>query len=381
LQRKKQVLSKEVRAKESIADKLKIGLQSAWYKRGLLSFLASRLLWPLSQVYRFLAFSNRKLYETGVFKVNKVSVPVIVVGNIVAGGGGKTPTVIALAQHLQAQDIRVGVISRGYGRTSTECLEVKKVSKMIDVGDEPASIVMALNSNAVSASASVSLSVPVFVAKSRFEAASNLLKTYPATQVIVCDDGLQHHALQHDIAITVFDDRGLGNGLLLPAGPLRESRVKTTHSLVLHTGNQVAKLPDVLAPQFTARRALASYALTSDGGKIDFEALKGQTNLIALAGIANPNAFFEMLRGAGLNLVETIALPDHFAFNYDFDSALGSKYNGYILICTVKDALKLWQMHPAALAVPLDFAPEPAFFAVFDAMLKPLLNTHSLSST
>lgn len=356
-------------------------LQSAWYKRGLLSFLISILLWPLSQVYKFLAFSHRKLYQTGILKANKVSVPVIVVGNIVVGGGGKTPTVIALAQHLQAQDIRVGVISRGYGRTSTECLEVKNDSKMTDVGDEPASIVMALNSNAVPAPASIPasipvsapVSVPVFVAKSRFEAASNLLKTYPATQVIVCDDGLQHHALQNDIAITVFDDRGLGNGLLLPAGPLRESRVKTTHSLVLHTGNQAAKLPDVLAPQFTARRALASYALTSDGGKIDFEALKGQANLIALAGIANPAAFFDMLRGAGLNLLETVALPDHYAFNYDFNSALGSKYAGYTLICTVKDAVKLWQTHPTALAVPLEFEPEAAFFEAFDALLKPLL--------
>ena len=200
--------------KETIGDKLKIGLQSAWYKHGLLSFLVSTLLWPLSQVYKFLAFTHRKLYQFGILKVHKVSVPVVVVGNIVAGGGGKTPTVIALVQHLQAQGIQVGVISRGYGRTSTECLEVKKDSKISDVGDEPASILIAC-------------SAPVFVANSRFEAASALLKTYPSTQVIISDDGLQHHALQHDIAITVFDDRGLGNGLLLPAGPLRESAVKT----------------------------------------------------------------------------------------------------------------------------------------------------------
>ena len=353
-------------------NKIKILCQTAWYKRGLLSFLISSLLWPLSQVYKFLAFTHRKLYQTGIFKANKVRVPVVVVGNIVAGGGGKTPTVIALVQHLQAQDVKVGVISRGYGRASTECLEVKQGSKISDVGDEPAGILIALNSDAVSAP----VSAPVFVAKSRFEAASALLKTYPATQVIVSDDGLQHHALRHDIAVTVFDDRGLGNGLLLPAGPLRELSVKTHNSLVLHTGNQAAKLTNIAAPQFTARRALASYALTSDGRKIDFEALKGQTNLIALAGIANPNAFFEMLRGQGLSLVKTISLPDHYAFNYDLNSTLGSKYNGYTLICTVKDAVKLWQMHPAALAVPLDFSPEPAFFAAFDAILKSLTSLH-----
>ncbi len=346
-----------MQSNESIANKLKIGLQSAWYKRGLLSFLVSILLWPLSQVYKFLAFTHRKLYQFGILKVNKVSVPVVVVGNIVAGGGGKTPTVIALVQHLQAQSILAGVISRGYGRTSNECLEVKKDSKISDVGDEPAGVLIAC-------------SAIIFVANSRFEAASALLKAYPATQVIISDDGLQHHALQHDIAITVFDDRGLGNGLLLPAGPLRESSVKTINSLVLHTGNQAVKIASTTAPQFTARRALASYALKSDGSKVNLSDLKPSTKLLALAGIANPEAFFDMLRGAGLNLAKTAPLPDH----YLFDSTLGNEYAGYTLICTVKDAVKLWQIHPEALAIPLEFEPEAAFFVAFDALLKPLLS-------
>jgi tetraacyldisaccharide 4'-kinase len=364
LQRKKQVANKKVRDNESIADKLTIGLQSAWYRRGLLSFLISVLLWLLSQVYKVLAFTHRKLYQTGIFQVNKVSVPVVVIGNIVAGGGGKTPTVIALAQHLQAQGIQVGVISRGYGRTSTECQEVKKDSKISEVGDEPASVLLAFNAI-------------IFVANSRFEAASALLKSYPATQVILSDDGLQHHALQHDIAVTVFDDRGLGNGLLLPAGPLRESTVKATNSLVLHTGNQAAKLPNILAPQFTARRALASYALKADGSRVNLSDLKENNKLLALAGIANPEAFFTMLRGQGLNLAKTVSLPDHYDFHYNFNSTLSNEYAGYTIICTLKDAVKLWQMHPEALAVPLEFEPEAAFFAAFDALLKPLLNTQS----
>ncbi len=357
-----------MQSKAALADKLKIGLQSVWYKPGLLSFLLSALLWPLSQVHRFLAFAHRRLYQFGVLKAHKVSVPVVVVGNIVAGGGGKTPTVIALVQHLQALGIQVGVISRGYGRTSAACLEVKKDSTISDVGDEPAGVLIACTA-------------PIFVAKSRFEAASALLKAYPDTQVIISDDGLQHHALQHDVAITVFDDRGLGNGLLLPAGPLRESAVKTDHSLVLHTGNQAAKLTNTAAPQFTARRALASNALRSDGSKVKISELKAQKNLLALAGIANPEAFFDMLRGQGLNLVETLALPDHYNFNYTFNSALGNEYVGYTLICTVKDAVKLWLVQPEALAVPLEFAPEPAFFTAFDAMLKPLLKPLILSKS
>ena len=349
-----------MQSKESIADKLKIDLQSAWYKRGLLSFLISTLLWPLSQVYKFLELTHRKLYQTGILKAHKVSVPVVVIGNIVAGGGGKTPTVIALVQHLQAQGVQVGVISRGYGRSSTECLEVKADSKISDIGDEPAIILLACNAI-------------VFVANSRFEAASALLKTYPDTQVIISDDGLQHHALQHDIAITVFDDRGLGNGLLLPAGPLRESAVKTINSLVLHTGNQAVKLTNTAAPQFTARRALASYALSVDRSKVHLSELKEKKNLLALAGIANPEAFFDMLRGTGLNLAQTLSLPDHYDFKYTFDSTLGNEYAGYTLICTIKDAVKLWQTHPDALAVPLEFSPEAAFFTAFDSMLKPLL--------
>ena len=328
-----------------------------------LSFVFQIILWPLSQVYRLLAFSHKAMYKIGVFKMHKVSVPVVVVGNIVTGGGGKTPTVIALMQHLQAQNIKVGVISRGYGRISTACLEVKPDSALSDVGDEPAVLLLAC-------------SAPIFVATSRFEAASTLLKTYPNTQVIISDDGLQHHAMQHDIAITVFDDRGIGNGMLLPAGPLRESTVKSHNSLVLHTGNTAVKLANTAAPQFTARRAIASYSLRSDGGKVHFDGLKTAAKpLLALAGIANPEAFFAMLRHAGLNLAETLALPDH----YNFDSVLGNKYAGYsqkyTVLCTVKDAVKLWQIDPEVLAVPLDFSPEPAFFAAFDAMLKPLLKS------
>jgi tetraacyldisaccharide 4'-kinase len=350
-----------VQVRNNIANNIKKWLQSAWYKPTLLSFILQILLWPLSQVYRFLAFSHKILYKIGVFKTYKVSVPVVVVGNIVTGGGGKTPTVIALVQHLQTQNIKVGIISRGYGRTSTECLEVNKNSAISDVGDEPAVVF-------------ITSSAPIFVAKSRYEAASALLKTYPNTQVIISDDGLQHHALQHDIAVTVFDDRGLGNGSLLPAGPLRESAVKVSNSLVLHTGNHPAKLPATPAPQFSAKRSLASYALRSDGSKVPLKGLNSavdasQKPLLALAGIANPEAFFAMLREQGLMLSQTLAFPDH----YDFNSYSGNEYAGYTVICTLKDAVKLWHMETEVLAVPLDFEPEAAFFMAFDEMLKPLL--------
>lgn len=345
-------------------------LQIAWYKPTPLSFLFKIILWPLSQIYRFLAFAHQAFYKLGVFKTHKISVPVVVVGNIVVGGGGKTPTVIALVQHLQAQNIQVGVISRGYGRKSVECLEVKLDSAISDVGDEPAAIFKTCG-------------VPVFVANKRNEAATAMLKAYPATHIIISDDGLQHHALQHDIAITVFDDRGTGNCMLLPAGPLRESVVKTTNSLVLHTGNQACRLQNTSAPQFSADRTLAQFALKSDGSKVSLNTLNAlaassHKPLMALAGIANPEAFFNMLRGSGLDVRETEALPDHFYFHYDINSNLGNKYaddsEKYIVLCTIKDAVKLWKINPHALAVTLDFAPEQAFFAAFDALLNPFLN-------
>ena len=361
--------SKPVQASNNIAEIIKKWLQSAWYKPTLLSFLIFPVLWLLSQVYALLAFTHRQLYRIGILKTHKINVPVVVVGNIVTGGGGKTPTVIALVQHLQAQNIQVGVISRGYGRTNHDCLEVTADSLVSGVGDEPAGVFIATNA-------------PVFVAKRRAEAAAKLLKTYPNTQVIISDDGLQHHALHHDIAIIVFDDRGLGNGFMLPAGPLRESKIAAGNSLVLHTGNATTKLlanlsatlPKTTAPQFTARRALASHALRTNGSQVSLNALKTASRpILALAGIANPEAFFTMLREAGLNMAETLSFPDH----YNFDSTLGNKYAGYshkyTVLCTMKDAVKLWKLDPEVLAIPLDFAPEAAFFEAFDAIVKPTL--------
>ncbi|MDO8777714.1 MAG: tetraacyldisaccharide 4'-kinase [Burkholderiaceae bacterium] len=331
-------------------------LQQAWTQRGLLA----RLLWPLSKLYELVSLSHRQLYRWGILTTHVLPVPVVVVGNVVAGGGGKTPTVMALVQHLQARGLRPGVVSRGYGRADPACREVRQDSLVSEVGDEPALIFRTCH-------------VPVFVASRRFEAATALLAAHPQTDVIVSDDGLQHHALHHDVAVTVFDDRGLGNGWLLPAGPLRQiwPASPVTTDLVLHTGQQPARLSGSPVAPFTSRRALADYAVRADGSQVrltDLPVTAG-TRLLALAGIAKPEAFFSMLRARGVALAKTLALPDH----YNFNSAPGNEYTGYSLICTEKDAIKLWRTHPQALAVPLVFEPETAFFATFDALLDPLL--------
>ena len=321
-------------------------LTRSWTHRGPLAWL----LWPLALLFGALGALRRGLYQFGLLKVQRVPVPVIVVGNVVVGGSGKTPVVIALVQHLQARGLRVGVISRGYGRRARDCREVLDNSVTSDVGDEPALI-----KRATAAS--------VFVAQRRFEAACALLARYPDTQVIVSDDGLQHLGLQRDLEICVFDDRGVGNGFLLPAGPLREPWPRAV-DLVLHTGAHPA------FAGFTAQRRLAQCALRADGRQIALTELNDLTRigakpLLALAAIARPEDFFTMLRARGLHLARTLALPDH----HDFACWSGSDYANYTVICTEKDAVKLWPKQPDALAVPLLFSLEPEFLLKLDDLL------------
>jgi tetraacyldisaccharide 4'-kinase len=328
-------------------------LLRAWLHRGWLA----RLLWPLSLVYRVMVALRQTLYRWRWLQSTRFAVPVVVVGNVVVGGGGKTPLTIALARHLQARSISVGVISRGYGRSGTACIEVHPNSPASAAGDEPLLVKAATGA-------------PVFVASSRAEAAAALLSAYPATQVVICDDGLQHYALQRDIEIGVFDDRGIGNGWLLPAGPLREPWPGSGKGvdLVLHTGHAAA------FEGFTSTRKLASHGRTRDGRTVPLDTLRAQ-RVAAMAGIANPRAFFTMLENAGLTLAKALPFPDH----DDFRTLDPGLFGTEPVLCTEKDAVKLFAMKELSgidfVAVGLVFEPEPAFLAAFDDLLNPLLLT------
>ncbi len=300
---------------------------------------------------------RRLFYRYGFLRSTRAGVPTVIIGNVVAGGAGKTPLVIALVRHLRIKGLQVGVISRGYGRTSTQCLEVFEKTPIFESGDEPALIQRATGT-------------PVFVASRRIEAVQALLAAYPQTQVLVCDDGLQHYALQRDIEVAVFDDRGTGNGWLLPAGPLREAwpgRLKQGIDLVLHTGQTPA------FEGYTSKRQLADHAVAADGTQLALASLAGQ-DIVALAAIANPDAFFDMLRARGLRLAKTIVLPDH----HDFSGFQIPAGHGTTVLCTEKDAVELFGLPSSRsiklLAVPLQFSPEPAFFAALDNLLAPLLS-------
>ena len=236
---------------------------------------------------------RRGAYRAGLLRTHRVEVPVIVVGNVVIGGSGKTPVVMAVVEHLRSRGLAPGVISRGYGRSTQDCREVRPTSEAHEVGDEPLLIARAC-------------AVPVFVAADRAMAARALLEAYPATQVIVCDDGLQHYGLQRDIEICVFDDRGVGNGWLLPAGPLREPWPRAV-DLILRAGDVTG------ISGFDVERRLALQARRGDDARISLAALRGRP-LMAVAGIAKPQSFFAMLRDAGLQIEQTVSLPDHHDF-------------------------------------------------------------------
>jgi tetraacyldisaccharide 4'-kinase len=328
-------------------------LQATWSGRGV----AATLLLPISWAYQLIAACRRQAYVLGLKPIRKMDALVLVVGNVVVGGAGKTPTVISIVKHLQARGLQVGVISRGYGRHSTATLEVTPTSPPEDVGDEPALVHRATGA-------------PVVVGATRVQAAQTLLARYPQTQIVVCDDGLQHYALHRDVEVCVFDNRGCGNGWLLPAGPLREAWPRRALAqagqsnerlLVLHTGTQ-----PVFAG-YRASRTLALEGLMSNGARIALSSLTqvGGKPLFAVAGIAQPQAFFDMLSALGIPLAGTLALPDH----YNFDSRLRISHGGYRLICTEKDAQKLWRVAPDSVAVPLVQTAEPAFWHALDAAL------------
>ncbi len=322
-------------------------LQQAWTRRGPLAWV----LWPLSVLYRGIWRLRQWAYAIGLLTTHRAGVPVIVVGNVVAGGAGKTPVVIALVEHLKARGLRAGVVSRGYGRQTADCRMVTPASSAREAGDEPVLIRRRTG-------------VPVAVAASRIQAARALLQAHPDLDLLICDDGLQHRALHRDIEICLFDQRGIGNGFVLPAGPLREPWPRPV-DLVVTSG---AAPLGVAA--FTVVRSLADHAVRADGTRQALSALASDADrqarpLLAVAGTAEPDVFFAMLRARGLALSRTVALPDH----ADFDAAQWRGDTDPVLLCTEKDAVKLWQHRPDALAVPLVVDLEQPFWRSLEQML------------
>lgn len=351
-----------------------------WQSRGGLP----RALWPLSWLFQKVAAVRLWAFTHGWRAQYRMPVPVVVVGGIMIGGVGKTPMVAQLVKDLQYAGFQPAIITRGYGaQANREQREIPVTADSLatQVGDEPLLLHRTTG-------------VPVWVGANRVNAARALCSAHPECDVIICDDGLQHYRLYRDLEIAVLDDRGVGNGWCLPAGPLREppARLNTVSAVVHHrrlshssvpaqTLSSMPWMPQPLTvPQFEVCSSLNSaYALTQVQRTITLSEwattwaqADGQTALM-LAGIAQPQVFFQMLADSGIR-GETLALPDH----APFDTALAERLMHMVqekshnaIFMTEKDAVKClpWVQAFPALAekiwvVPLSVQPNEGWQAL-----------------
>jgi tetraacyldisaccharide 4'-kinase len=276
------------------------------------------VLIPLSWLFVLLSGLRRFSYQIGLLKSFRLSVPVIVVGNITVGGSGKTPLVIWLAKHLQQYGYLPAIISRGYRGSARSISPVFADSDPVTVGDEP--VLIARQGN-----------WPVWIGRDRAESGKKLLQAHPECNVIISDDGLQHYRLQRDIEIAVVDATcGFGNSWRLPAGPLRESqkRLKSVDAVVWNgTATQRQSFHMHLAGNIFRSVADATEVASAQ----DFKKQK----IAAIAGIGNPERFFLQLNELGL-VFKRISFPDHHAFQaHDLQSIEAD-----VILMTEKDAVK-----------------------------------------
>lgn len=298
----------------------------AWLRRGPLACA----LWPASLLFRALAALRVRLFRSGMLASARLPVPVIVVGNIFIGGTGKTPLTIWLVEALRAAGFTPGIISRGHGGEGRVPRAVTPASNAREAGDEP--LLMARRSGC-----------PVVVGRSRVQAGQALLAAHPGVDVLVADDGLQHYALQRDVEVVLFDARGVGNGWLLPAGPLREPPSRRRDFTVVNAPQLTPDLVKAVGGRPFQMRLAGDHAEPLAGGaRVPLAAFAGK-RILAAAGIGNPKRFFDMLRAAGLEFAE-LPLPDH----HDFLDQPFAAVDAQVILITEKDAVKCGQIENLA---------------------------------
>jgi tetraacyldisaccharide 4'-kinase len=336
----------------SIADRL----VAAWYAPKLTLLTAA--LTPLSIVFGLVVALRRGLYRAGAIRQQRFAVPVVVVGNITIGGSGKTPLTIALARALQERGWRPGIVSRGYGGANAAVRKVELSSTPDDVGDEPVLLARA--------------GMPVWVGHDRPAAVRALLAAHPQCTVIVADDGLQHYAMARTAEIAVVDGtRGLGNGFMLPAGPLREpaARLDEVDAVV-----RLVNTPNAPATRISTRQSTLSLSgdsfvrvgASATQSAVAAAAMFRMPGVHAIAGIGNPERFFEHLRALGIE-ARCQAFPDHHRFTpSDLDLPAASA-----ILMTEKDAVKCVAFADARCwALPVRAVIDPSLVTLIEERLR-----------
>ena len=307
-----------------------------WQKRGL----AAVLLLPAAFLFAAIVSLRRLAYRAGILRSIVLRVPVIVVGNLAAGGAGKTPLVLALVRELAARGRHPGIVSRGYGGNFRGVHKVEEGDSAELVGDEP----LLLKRRAA---------CPVFVGSDRVTAAQALLAAYPECDVIVSDDGLQHYRLARDVEIAVIDRRMLANYWMQPAGPFREpvARLAKVDAIVR---NGAVDISVHGVPTFDMRLVGERFVRLDDATQVCGAADFADQWLHAVAGIGEPQRFFEHLAALGLSC-DSHAFPDHHRY-----TAADLGFTGNAILTTEKDGVKLRGLSRLPVWVlPVDAQVEP----------------------
>ena len=287
--------------------------EELWYTRNKLCWI----LLPLSLLFILASVIRKYAYRAGLLPVQRVDVPVIVVGNITVGGTGKTPLIIWLVEYLKELGYKPGVISRGYGGQEGNTPQQVRADSFPElVGDEPVLIAQRTE-------------VPVAVSPKRYLAARELIQ-HKNCDIILSDDGLQHYGLHRDIEIAVIDGKRLfGNGFRLPAGPLREHPSRLRHvDMIVNNGSDGKNQHKM---EYKGSELLS---LKDDHVRKKLDKFTGR-DVHAIAGIGNPESFFTLLKKYNLRVVKH-AFPDHYQYHerdFSFEDDLP-------IIMTEKDAVK-----------------------------------------
>jgi tetraacyldisaccharide 4'-kinase len=323
-------------------------LQHYWYKSNILIWL----LLPLSWLYCLVVSIRRKLYQLEIKRSYSSNVPIVVVGNVVVGGSGKTPLILSLCEYLISKGIKPGVVSRGYGGSFSGIKQVSVNDSARLVGDEPLMICQ-------------KASVPVVVGSDRVAAVKYLIDNNQC-EVVLSDDGLQHYRMKRDFEIAVVDSsRRYGNGFCLPAGPLRErlTRLRDVDIVVYNGDTDVKPNDDYYQLKITGLQKLngsENCSLTSFAEK----------KVHAVAGIGHPQRFFEQLGEYGIRIIQH-AYPDHYDYQQnDFDG-----WEGECILMTEKDAVKCRHLSLSnACVVCVSVSLSSRLESSFSTKLLPMLN-------